>query len=85
MKTRLTSLEHLVLHELLLKMAAECEDAGVCCNCDCTHICPFAFSREGGGPDGEPWAYLDAIDKGVVIQEAKDAANYIMPCFRWRV
>lgn len=29
MKTRLSSLEHLVLHELLLKMAAECEDAGV--------------------------------------------------------
>lgn len=27
MKTRLTSLEHLVLHELLLKMAAESKNA----------------------------------------------------------
>lgn len=60
MKTRLTSLEHLVLHDLLLKMAAECEDAGVCCNCDCTHICPFAFSGEGGGLH---WEYVNPEDK----------------------
>lgn len=73
-------LEHLILLDLLTKMKAECENSGVCCECDCVTLCPFAFSGSGGGPDGEPWAYLDTIEKEVVRRTALNAAEDLRPC-----
>lgn len=75
----MTNLDYLNLHNLLIKLKADCENSGVCCNCDNVSLCPFAFTGTDGGPDGEPWAYLDAVDKSSVIEVAAQAANEVMP------